>query len=83
MCFERVRMHVAHRVEQSRHLLLSGFDDVRIRMTGGGNAKCPGQIQILFPIGVPNVNVLGAFPDNRPRAIGFNMNNISRLEIPK
>ena len=37
--FARVRMHVAHRVKQSRHLFLPGLDDVWVRMTSGGDAE--------------------------------------------
>ena len=76
-------MHVAHRVQQPGHLLLAGLDDVRIGVAGGGDAKRGGQIQIFFPVGVPNENTLGAFPDNRPRTVGFEKGDISRLEIPE
>ena len=80
---ERVRMHVAHRVQQFRHLFLPGFDDVWIRVAGGGDAERGGQIQILFPVGIPDVNALRAFPDNRPRAVRFDESDISRFEITK
>ena len=35
----RVRMHVAHRVQQPGHLPLPGLDDARIGMTGGGDTE--------------------------------------------
>ena len=59
-------MHVAHRVQEFRHLLLAGLDDSWIGMAGGGDAKRGGQIQIFFAVGVPDMNAFGAFPDNRP-----------------
>ena len=55
-------MDVAHRVGQPGHLLLAGFDDARIRVAGGGDAERGGQIQIFFPVGVPDENILGALP---------------------
>ena len=42
--FQCVRMHVAHRVQEFCHLLLTRFDDLGIRMAGRGNAKGGGQI---------------------------------------
>jgi hypothetical protein len=74
-------MHVAHRVKQTRHLFLAGLDDVWIRVACGGDAERGGQIEIFFAVGVPDKNILGAFPDNWPRAVGFNEDDISRLEI--
>ena len=46
--FQRVRMHVAHRMEQFRHLPLARFDDLWIGVAGGGDAKGGGQIEILL-----------------------------------
>ena len=77
----RVRMHVAHGVQQPGHLYLPGLDDARICVTGGGNAKRGGQIEIFFPVGVPNVNVLGAFPNDRPGAVRFHEHNVARLVV--
>jgi predicted ArsR family transcriptional regulator len=37
--FARMRMHVAHRVHEFFHMVLSGFYDLRIRVTGGRDAK--------------------------------------------
>ncbi len=62
----RVRVHVAHRVQQPGHLSLTGFDDPGVGMAGGGDAKGGRQVQIFFAIGIPNVHGPGAFPDNRP-----------------
>ena len=79
----RVRMHVAHRVQQTGHLFLPGFDDARIGVAGGGDAKRRGQIQILFPFGVPDVHVPGAFPDDRPRTVRFDEGNVARFKVAK
>ena len=68
---ERVRMHIAHRVQQFCHLLLAGFDDARIRVTGRGDAEGGGQIEIFFPFRIPDVHALGAFPNDRPRTVRF------------
>ena len=65
-------MHVAHRVRQPGQLPLPGFDDARVGVAGGGDAKRGGQIEIFFAVGVPDIDIPGAFPDNRPRAVRFN-----------
>ena len=72
-------MHIAHRVQQSRHLFLAGFDDIWIGVAGGGDAECAGQIQIFFSVGVPDKNVFGALPDNRPRTVRFAEQDVARL----
>ena len=79
--FQRVRMHVAHRVQQFSHLRLSGFDDVGIRVAGGGDAERGGEIQILFPVRIPDIHALRALPDNRPRAVGVNEGDVARFMI--
>ena len=77
--FECVWMHVAHRVQKFRHLFLSGADDGLVRVTGGGDAERGGEIQILFTFRIPDVNAAGAFPDNRPRAVGFGEQHVARF----
>ena len=72
-------MHVAHRVRQPGHLRLAGPDHSRIRMAGGGDAKRRGQIQIFFPIGIPDVNALGALPDDGPRTVRLHEDDIARF----
>jgi hypothetical protein len=62
-------MHVAHGMQQPSHLFLTGFDDLRVRMAGGGDAKGRRQIQIFFSVDIPNVRLPGAVPDDGPRAI--------------
>ena len=62
----RVRMHIAHSVQEPRHLILSGFDDARIGMPGSGDAEGRSQIQVFFAIGIPDVNTLRALPNNWP-----------------
>ena len=69
-------MDIAHRVQQPGHLPLAGLDDARIRVTGGGDAERGGQIQIFFAAGVPDKDALGAIPDHRPRAVGFNEGDV-------
>ncbi len=64
-----MRMDVTHRVQKRGHLLLSGFDDVWIRVTGSGDAERGRQIQIFFTFGIPDVNALGTLPNNRPCAV--------------
>ena len=74
-------MHVAHRVQEFRHLFLPGFDNVGIGVTGGGNAKRGGQVQIFFPFRIPDVNALRTLPDNRPRAVPFGEQHVTRFVI--
>ncbi len=78
-----MRMEIAHRVRQPGELLLAGLDDARIRVTGGGDSKRGGQIQIFFPVGVPNKDILGAVPDNRPRAVRLDERDVARLGVAK
>ena len=42
-------MKVAHRVQQPGELRLTGLDNARICVAGGGDAERGGQIQIFFP----------------------------------
>ena len=76
-----MRMHITHRVQELRHLLLPGFDDIGIRMASGGHAKGSGQIQIPFPRRIPDVNAAGAFPHDGPRAVWFDKKNIARFVV--
>ena len=76
-------MHVAHRVQQPAHLLLAGPDDTRIRVAGGGDAERACQIQVFFPVDVPDVNAFGVVPDNRPRAVSINKSDVPRLKVTK
>ncbi len=77
----RVGMHITHRVRETGQLPLPGLDHAQIGMTGGSHAKRRGQIQILFPIGVPNVHIPGAFPNHRPGTVGFNVNDVPRFVV--
>ena len=79
--FARVRMHVAHGVQKPGHLGLPGLDDAQVGMTGGGNAKRGGQIEIFFPVRVPDVNVPGAVPNDGPGAVRLHKHNVARLVI--
>ena len=79
--FARVRMHVAHGVQKPGHLLLTGLDDARVGVTGGGNTKRGGQIEIFFSVSVPNVNVLGAVPNDGPRTVRLNEHDVARFVI--
>ena len=76
---ERVRMHIAHCVQQRRHLPLAGFDNPRVRMTRGSDAKRCGQIEIFFPLRVPNVRTFCALPNNRPRTGRFDERDVTRF----
>ena len=74
-------MHIAHGMQKPGHLLLTGLDDTRVCVTGGGDAKRGGQIEIFFPVGIPNMNVLGAVPNDGPRTVRLNEHNVARLVI--
>src|ERR1043166_9346072 len=63
---ERMRMHIAHCVQQLRHLPLPGAHNSWIRVTCCRDAKCRREIEILFPVRIPNVNSARTFPNNRP-----------------
>ena len=77
----RVRMHVAHGVQKPGHLFLPGRDDARVCVTGGGDAKRGGQIEIFFPVSVPNENVFGAVPNDGPGAVRLHEHNVARFVI--
>ena len=77
----RVRMHIAHGVQKPGHLFLTGFDDARVCVTGGRDAKRGGQIEIFFPVSIPNVNVSGAVPNDGPRTVRLNEHNVARFVI--
>ena len=79
--FARMGMNVTHGVKQTGHLLLAGFDDVRIGVAGGGDAKGAGQIEMFFARGVPNENAAGAFPDHRPGAVPGDIGDVARFKI--
>jgi len=46
-----------------------------------GDAKRGSQIEVFFPINVPDVNILGAVPNDRPRTVRFNEHNVARFII--
>ena len=77
--FERVRMHVAHGVKESGHLLLTGLDDSQISMTCRRHTKRRSEIQKIFSLHIPNVNTPGPFPNDRPRAIRLDERHVRRL----
>ena len=76
---ERVRMHIAHRMKQLRHLLLAGMDHARIRMTGRRDAERSGEVEILFSFRVPNMNTTSTLPNDGPRTVGFHERDVARL----
>ena len=78
---ERVRMHISHRVEQLRHLLLARANNLGIRMAGCCHAKRGGQIKILFPLGIPDMHALGTVPHDGPCAVRVNIGDVARLEV--
>ena len=67
--FERVRMNVAHRMQQLCHLPRSRLDDPRIRMSRGRYSEGGGQIQVTLAFCIPDMHPARAFPNNRPGAI--------------
>ncbi len=74
---KRVWVHVAHCMEQPCHLPLSGPDNARIGVPGRRHPKGAGQIQVLLPLGIPDVHAPGPLPDDGPRPVRFNERNIA------
>ncbi len=64
-----MRVHIAHRVGELGELGLGGAGDARIGVAGGGDGEGGGEVEILFAVGVPYVDALGAFPNDGPRAV--------------
>ena len=77
--FQRVRMHVAHGVQERGHLPLSGADDARVRMSGCGDAKGSGEVQIWAAFDVPNRDALGPCPYDGPGAVRRHEGDVARL----
>lgn len=72
-------MYVTHRMRQPDQLPLCGFYHPPVGMAGRGHAKRRGQIQILFPVGIPNVYIPGTLPNNRPGTVRIGEEDISRF----
>src|SRR5207245_7431496 len=72
-------MHISHSVQQSGHLLLAGGNDARIGMSGSRDAESGRQIQVFFPIGIPNMCAFRPLPYDGPRAAGLDEGDIPRL----
>ena len=80
---KHVRVHVAHRMEQSAHLPLPGLDYTRVGVPGRRHAEGGGQVQILLPLRIPNMHARGPFPNDGPRAIRLNERHIARFVGPE
>src|SRR6266446_2435870 len=78
---ERMGMHVAHRVQQGGHLTLPGPDHARIGVARGRDAESGGQVQILFPLRVPDVDAASPLPDDWPRTVRRNASDVPRFVI--
>src|SRR5262245_44976650 len=76
-------MHVTHRVEQLRHLLLPGLDNSRVRVARRCDAESPGQVETPVAVCIPHVDALGSLPHDGPRAVPFNERHVARLELSK
>ena len=63
--------------------LLAGAHDAGIRVSGGGNAKGGGEIEILAAVRVPDMHAFRAFPDDRPGAVGVDECDVARFVIAK
>ena len=72
-------MHIAHGMEQFRHLRRTSPDNARVRVAGRRHAKCCRQVQIFLPFRIPNMHAFGPLPDNRPRAISLDERDIARF----
>lgn len=73
-------MEISHGVQEPGHLPLGCLDDARIGMTGGGDPKGRGQVEIRFPVGIPDVHALGALPDDGPGKVRFDERHVARFE---
>ena len=76
---ERVRMHIAHRVQERRHLPLAGADDARVRVPRRRDAERGRQVKILAALGVPDVNALRTLPDDGPVARRIEERDVARF----
>ena len=74
-------MHIAHRVEQRRHLLLARANNRSICVARCRNTERCREIEILFSFRVPDVNAFGAFPHDRPRAVRFGEQHVARFVV--
>ena len=79
--FQCVRMNVTHRVRELRQLPLTGPHDPRVCMPRGGHAEGRGEIQILLPLAIPNVDAARPLPNNGPRAVGINERHVARFVL--
>src|ERR1044071_3336984 len=77
--FSGVRMDVAHRVQEFGHLFLAAAHDTRIRVSRRSDAKGRGEIEIFAAVLIPDMHPLSAFPNDRPRAVRFDVSNVPRL----
>ena len=69
-------MDIAHRMEQLPHLILAGAHNPGIRMARSGYAKPSRQVEVAFPVAVPNEDATGSFPDNRPGTVRIDERNV-------
>ena len=74
-------MHVAHGMGELGELGLSGLGDAWVGVSGSGNAKGTREIEIFFTICIPNMHPLGAFPNNRPRAVLGHVSDVAAFEV--
>src|SRR5258706_2688112 len=81
VAFQPVGMDITHGVEQAAHLPLAGANDARIGMASSGDAKCGCEVQIPFPIEIPNVNPIGALPNDRPGAFRVDECDVARFVL--
>ena len=79
-CLERMRVHVAHRVRQFRHLTLSGLHHVRIGVSGRSDAERSRQVEIFISVGIPDLRAARAFPHGRPGTIRFDERHVARFK---
>jgi len=77
--FKRVRMHVAHRVQQPGHLPLAGAHDAGIGVARRRHAEGRGEIEIFSAGRVPHVDAARALPHNRPRTIRIDERDVTRF----
>ena len=73
-------MHVAHRVEQFCHLLLSCTNHCGICMTSRGHTERAGEIEILVALCVPDVAAL-ALGQDAGAALGQRRIVVERMQV--
>ena len=74
-----MRMHIAHRVQQRRHLSLAGTDHSRVRMPRRRHAERSGEVEILAAFRVPDVHAARTCPDDGPGAVRLHEGHVARL----